>query len=325
LRARRLCVVPSGRLAQRPGRCCSRPDSSGTFSEGRRCRQPGFAWISMRRAAEQSGGGSTERYAFGYEEGVQTYLQLHTVERCAEFLRPHLAPGMSLLDAGCGPGTITVGLAEIIAPGRLVAVDVGADEVATASAALSAAGHDNAHVEVADVQELPFEDGTFDAVFSHAVIDYLVDPLVALREFRRVLRPGGVIGVRSVNNDLSVIGPYDELLDEGLALFRRAVASLGGDMCRGRLVGRMLKDTGFERIFTSPSYERAQSREEWQSVMSTFAKALDGTRIAEIVVREGWADKNRLAEIVSAFERFGTDTSNCFALAWGEAAAFKPT
>src|SRR5207248_4926979 len=118
------------------------------------------------------------------------------------------------------------------------AVDVSPDEVANASAALSAAGHDSAHVEVADVQQLPFDDGTFDVLFSHAVIDYVVDPLVALREFRRVLRPGGIIGLRSVNNDLSVISPYDELLDEGLAIFRRAIASLGGDLRRGRLLGQ---------------------------------------------------------------------------------------
>ena len=42
-------------------------------------------------------------------------------------------------------------------------------------------------------------------------------------------------------------------------------------------------------------------------------------------MREGWANESRIAEIVAAFARFGADTANCFALAWGEAVAFKPT
>lgn len=266
-----------------------------------------------------------EGYAFGYEPGAHTYLELHTAERCAGFFSPNLRPGMSLLDAGCGPGTVTVGLAPLIAPGgRLVAVDMNPDEVAITSAALAAAGFGDAVVEVANVRELPFDDGTFDALYSQAVVDYLVDPGVGVREFHRVLKPGGVIGLRSPINDLTVIGPYDELLHEGMALFRRAVASLGGSVCRGMLLGRMLKDAGFERIFTRPSFERAQSPEEWPSFMHAFAGLLDGTRAAEIAVRNGWVDEARIAEIVAAFDHFGTDTSNCFAFPWCEALAFKP-
>jgi hypothetical protein len=123
---------------------------------------------------------------------------------------------------------------------------------------------------------------------------------------------------------MTVIDPYDELLDEGMALFRRAVAAVGGDVSRGGLLGRLLDDSGFEQIFMRPSYERVQSREEWPSFMHAFGGLLDGTHAAEIVLQNGWADETRLAEIVAAFDRFGTDTSNCFAFPWGEAVAFKP-
>jgi ubiquinone/menaquinone biosynthesis C-methylase UbiE len=50
---------------------------------------------------------------------VQSYLRLHAVERCAAFLTPHLVAGMSLLDVGCGPDTITVGLAAILLRARM--------------------------------------------------------------------------------------------------------------------------------------------------------------------------------------------------------------
>jgi len=111
-------------------------------------------------------------YATGYEPGVQTYLQLHTTERCAKLLTPHLAPGMSLLDAGCGPGTITIGLAAIVAPGAVTAIDISAEEIVKTEAALRAGGYDNVHVEVASILELPFADDSFDAVHSCAVLDY---------------------------------------------------------------------------------------------------------------------------------------------------------
>ncbi len=55
-----------------------------------------------------------------------------------------------------------------------------------------------------------------------------------------------------------------------------------------------------------------------------FAGALDHTTICEIGIREGWADQSKFDEIVAAFRRFGTDTSNCFALAWAEAVGYKP-
>jgi hypothetical protein len=78
-------------------------------------------------------------------------------------------------------------------------------------------------------------------------------------------------------------------------------------------------------VDVTPSYEHAQSREEWQSFCDAFAGTLDHTSISEISIREGWADQSRLDEIIAALRQFGTDTSNCFALAWGEAVAYKAT
>jgi ubiquinone/menaquinone biosynthesis C-methylase UbiE len=234
-------------------------------------------------------------YAAGYHPTMQDYLTLHTVETCAGFFTPHLRPSMSLLDAGCGPGTITIGLAPLIAPGgRLAAVDLSADEVEKTRQALESAGYGPADVQVADVRELPFEDCTFDALFSEAVIDYLPDPMLAVREFERVLKPGGVIGLRSLNSDYALIGPHNELIEESLVLFRRAVESYGGNVGRGRLLGRII------------------------------GTSANSGQFAETALREGWADEARLAEIAEEWERFGADSSNFMGLAWGQAVGFKP-
>src|SRR5436189_4802860 len=100
--------------------------------------------------------GLSDQYAAGYDDGMQEYLKLHTVERCASFFTPHLRPGMSLLDAGCGPGTITIGLAPLIAPGHLVAVDASEGEVEKTRSKLGSAGFDSAQVQLGDVLNLAF-------------------------------------------------------------------------------------------------------------------------------------------------------------------------
>jgi ubiquinone/menaquinone biosynthesis C-methylase UbiE len=120
-----------------------------------------------------------------------------TAERCASTFSRHLRPGMALLDAGCGPGTITVGLAELVAPGPVTAVDLNPEDVRRAGAALWDAGFRNARIVAGDVRALPFDDASFDAVHAHATLDSVADP-DALREYLRVLRPGGVIGIEAV-------------------------------------------------------------------------------------------------------------------------------
>ena len=64
-------------------------------------------------------------------------------------------------------------------------------------------GVTNAHFEVADVYSLPFPDGFFDAVFAHAVLMHLREPVRALEEVRRVLRPGGMLEFATVMADVS--------------------------------------------------------------------------------------------------------------------------
>jgi SAM-dependent methyltransferase len=98
----------------------------------------------------------------------------------AAFLLPHLRPGMTLLDLGCGPGTITAGLAEAVAPGPTVGVDLIPPPPGDVPGVTFVS---------ADVRELPFEDASFDAVFACCLLQHLADPLAALREARRVTRP----------------------------------------------------------------------------------------------------------------------------------------
>ncbi len=131
----------------------------------------------------------------------QRRMVRRSAEKQAAFLLPYLQPGMSLLDCGCGPGSITLGLAQRIAPGTVVGVDFDPGEVERAQKLAAEQGVTNVQFKTGNVYELPFADGTFDACFSNALLDHLSDPIAALREMRRILKADGILGARTADRD----------------------------------------------------------------------------------------------------------------------------
>src|SRR5215210_9356181 len=96
--------------------------------------------------------------------------------------------GMRVLDVGCGPGGLTD---ELVA--RVGAENVAAIDPAPQFAAACAERHPGADVRVGMAEDLPWEDGAFDATLASLVIAFMRDPDAGVREMARVTRTGGTV------------------------------------------------------------------------------------------------------------------------------------
>jgi SAM-dependent methyltransferase len=208
---------------------------------------------------------------------------------------------MHLLDCGCGAGATTVELATIVAPGRVVGIDLDPGQIQLARALAAERRVTNVRFEPGDVDALPLPDGTFDAVFAHAVLQHLRDPLRALREMHRALKPGGIIGVRDDDWGGFIQEPFTSQLELGLSLFLRAWAASGGHPFFGRRHRALLREAGFIRCQGSSSTEWYASPEAtrfWADVVAAQAR---NPAFARVVFEQGWTDPAMLEAIVAEY------------------------
>src|SRR5438128_4735025 len=175
-----------------------------------------------------------ETYTHGHAPAVVRQHAQRTAEEAAAFLLPELRPGMRLLDVGCGPGSITRGLAEHLAPGQVVGVDLSRETLDDARRDAEARGVTNLHYEHGSVYELPFAAGAFDVAYAHQVLQHLRDRDAALAEMIRVVRPGGMVAVREVDWGSVAYWPHDAWIDRFIEVHHRTWRKNGGEPQMGR-------------------------------------------------------------------------------------------
>ena len=164
-----------------------------------------------------------------------------------------LQSGMNVLDCGCGPGSITVGFALIVALGRVVGVDLNEDDIRRVEELARIVETPNATFRSADIYALPLADESFDAVFAHGVMKHLAELDAAIRDMFRVLKPGGLILAHSSDHEGHIYFPQDSLIDESLKLIEQAVKRNGGDRNFARRLRALFIESGIERVEASAS------------------------------------------------------------------------
>ena len=187
-------------------------------------------------------------YTMGYSEEFLQLLHRRSASTHAAHLLPHLSPGQRVLDFGCGPGTISVGLATEIAPGELHGIDMEESQLNMARAAAKAGGHNNVTFHVGDVIALPFDDNFFEVAHCHAVLMHVPDTDATLAEVKRVLKPGGIISSREFILGSSFLEPGAEETAPAWATFGNLLAANGGHPQMGRELKRTFLEAGFTDV-----------------------------------------------------------------------------
>ena len=224
-----------------------------------------------------------------------------TAQNSAAFVLPHLHPGDALLDVGCGPGTISIDLARIIAPGNVVGIDRANDVIERARAAAKSSGVKNIEFHTDDVYGLSFEDDRFDVVYAHQVLQHLTNPVAALIEMRRVLRPGGLLAVRDADYSAFSWSPSDPRLDRWLELYHEITVRNGADADAGQHLASWVSDAGFSSVESSCStwtFDEPDERSWWGGL---WADRIVQSEFANQGVEYGFTTLQELSSLSSAF------------------------
>ncbi|WP_448628320.1 class I SAM-dependent methyltransferase [Geodermatophilus sp. URMC 64] len=256
-------------------------------------------------------------YVHGHGDPVLQVHRQRTVANSAAYLAPRLRPGLDVLDVGCGPGTITVDLARRVAPGRVVGIDLFDAPLVEARALADREGVPVTFT-VGDVYALEAADHSFDVVHAHQVLQYLTDPVAALREMARVCRPGGVLGIREGDYGGMVWHPPDEELDRWLQIFAGIVQRNGGEPEAGRRLVSWAHAAGLRDLARSASawcFSTPAEREWWGRA---WAGRVTTTSFAEQAVSYGLATRGQLHSIAAAWQRWVDADDGWFGMLQGE-------
>jgi ubiquinone/menaquinone biosynthesis C-methylase UbiE len=251
-------------------------------------------------------------YTHGHHESVLRSHTWRTAENSAAYLLPHLRPGQTVLDVGCGPGTITADLALLVAPGAVIGLDAAPDVVAQAGEHAAGLGLTNVRFEVGDLYALEYSDASFDVIHLHQVLQHLDDPVGALVSLRRVLRPDGVLAARDSDYSAFTWAPSDPMLDRWLELYREVTTRNGHDASIGpRLLG-LAHEAGFSDVEVHSStwtYADPESRSWWGGL---WADRVRFSRLAEQAIAYELSDEAELSSIADAFMQWASSDDGVF-------------
>ncbi|HKE64121.1 MAG TPA: methyltransferase domain-containing protein [Micromonosporaceae bacterium] len=257
-------------------------------------------------------------YTHGHHESVLRSHRWRTAENSAAYLLGHLSPGMSLLDVGSGPGTITLDLAERVFPGPVTALEATTSALALTRSEAERRGGPPLTYVVGDVHALDFADGSFDVVHAHQVLQHVADPIRALAEMRRVARPGGLVAARDADYAAFTWFPLLPELDDWLALYRRVARANGGEPDAARRLMSWARAAGFTDVTASAStwlYATEADREEWGGM---WAERVLHSDFARQAVTRGEATEHDLARMSAAWRRWAAADDGWLAILHGE-------
>lgn len=253
-----------------------------------------------------------DTYTHGHHDSVLRSHRSRTAENSAGYLLPHLRSGQALLDIGCGPGTITLGLAQLVDPGQTVGLDRAELPLVQARVMAREQGRRNLGFAVGDAYQLDFPDKSFDVVHAHQVLQHLTDPVAALTEMRRVCRPGGVVAVRDADYAAMTWYPSDPRMDRWLELYHQVASGNGAEPDAGRRLLTWAQSAGYQDISCSAAawcYATPDERAWWGGL---WAERITESAMAHQAVCGGFSDPAELTELAAGWRDWAQQEDGWF-------------
>ncbi len=262
--------------------------------------------------------GRRDTYTHGHHESVLRSHTQRTADNSAAYLLARLRPGMTLIDIGCGPGTITLDLAQRVAPGSVLGLDLEPDVLDGATARAAERAIPNVEFRVGDVYALDLPDDSADVVHAHQVLQHLSDPVAALQEMARVCRPGGTVAVRDADYAAMAWAPADGRLDRWLDLYRTVCHGNDAEPDAGRHLLRWAAEAGLDDVEPSASvwcFATPDTRRWWGSLWADRSRQ---SSFATQALDRGLATADELEEIAAGWHAWADDPTSWFTVVSGE-------
>jgi ubiquinone/menaquinone biosynthesis C-methylase UbiE len=256
---------------------------------------------------------------------MDTWHASRTAVGEAAFFLPYLQRGMRLLDLGCGPGTITMDLAEIVAPGDVVGLDIDADRVDRAQALAQERGLTNVTIQRADINDLPFSSESFDAVFEHAVFMHMRDPARAAAEAFRVLKRGGCFGGCDDDNGGWLWSPPE--MATVMACFRLMQQFLsvnGSNYAFGRQLASVVRGAGFSDVLPTASYRMVNTAEGRAGSVRISERLWADPQAVAFAEQQGYDLAGRAPQALAELRAWAADPAAFVAQSECQVVAWKP-
>jgi SAM-dependent methyltransferase len=253
-------------------------------------------------------------YTHGHHESVLRSHRWRTAENSAAYLLPSLKSGDTVLDIGCGPGTITADLAGLAS--HVTALEITDSALDLARAELGRRGVANVDFAVGDVNALDLADDSFDVVHAHQVLQHVGDPVNALREMRRVSRR--LVAVRDSDYAAFTWFPALPELDEWLNLYSRVARGNGGEPDAGRRLLSWAHAAGFTEVTASSStwcFADDEDRAWWGGM---WADRIVKSDMARTAVATGAATPADLERISQGWRRWASSRDGWLSVLHGE-------
>ncbi|PHH74907.1 hypothetical protein CDD82_4720 [Ophiocordyceps australis] len=258
-------------------------------------------------------------YATDHSAPVLRTHSWRTAANSCAYLIPHVRPGFTVLDVGCGPGSITLDLARLVPDGHVTGLENVPEPLHAARALATEQAVSNVSFCLGDIHALPFDNDCFDVVHAHQVLQHVADPVAALREMRRVARSdGGIVACRE--SAAMTWFPASEPLEAWRRLTTAIAAHKGGNPHPGARIHVWAQQAGFsrDRILKSTDswcFSSDSEREYWGGSMAQRARA---PAFVNMALDHGHSTPHELHLIAAGWDAFCRDADAWFGLLHGQ-------